>query len=98
MRDKIKKLHKERINCTDSEKAKKINDNLDYLYAKKNERTDTYRSQEIAKRVAKKYSLDKQIEILLNDNKDEIKALKEYRKQVAHEVDVLINQYENEIN
>lgn len=98
MIDKIKKLHGEREKTTDASQLKAIENKLRYLYAKKCNALTAYREREIATRVAAKYSLDKQIEILLNCDISEITALKAYRSQAAAEVDKSINQFETELN
>lgn len=98
MINRLKELHKARLDAKDNAQLEKINDELQYLYAKKNDEITSYREKAIAARVAKKYSLDKQIEILLNGDVGEIALLKAYRVQMATEVDQLIKQYESDLN
>lgn len=94
---RLKELHEAQLTAKTPADIQRINDELQYIYAKRNGTIPAYRSQVIASRVAKKYSLDKQIEILLNNNVDDIVTLKVYRVQVALDVDQMINSFESQL-
>ena len=70
---------------------------LNFAIAKRNSRLDTFRKQEIARRVALKYSLDEQISIILSGDLEAIEALKAFRDTVSTEVDLYIKQLESEV-
>lgn len=70
---------------------------LNFVIAKRNNRVDTFRKQEIARRVALKYSLDEQISIILSGNTENITLLKSYRDMISAEVDHYIKQLESEV-
>lgn len=97
MKTNLKEINKAIFNSTDQAAIEKLSFKKRYIIAKNHNEVDACRDTEIAQRVAKKYSLDKQIEILLNGDVGEIALLKAYRSQMATEVDQLIVEFETTI-
>ena len=70
---------------------------LHLAIGKKTNEIDKVYDNEVARRVAHQYSLDKQIEIILSGNVIEIARLKEYRANVRAEVKDDIAKIEKEL-
>lgn len=93
----IETLHEARFKAKNTTEMNDISTKLRFAYAKKNNHIDSFRASEIARRVAKKYSLDRQLEIVLYGDPSEITMLKSYRGMITAEVDLLIKNLEKEL-
>jgi hypothetical protein len=94
--EKIIELEKKHHEYIRRGKANEYHCKLEYLLAKQNGTLSMFKAKEIAKRIAKNYTLDMQIDIILNGNDADIAILKAYRTQAANEVEELILKLEAE--
>lgn len=93
----IETLHEARLKAKNTDELNNISLMLRFACAKKSNHMDSFRASEIARKVSEKYSIDRQIEILLYGDPSEIAMLKSYRGMITAEVDLLIKNLEKEL-
>lgn len=91
MQEIIKKLQKAYMESTNQDDRFKLRAAL----CKLSGTSDRMCDKEVAQRVAREYSLDKQIEIILSGNIVDITKLKEYRAKIRKEVENEMEQSES---
>lgn len=100
MNNIINNIKSQMARTTDRDVLKHLEIKHRYAIAKSKGKgtVNTFRTQEIARRVQEKYSIDRQLEILCNADPSEIALIKEHRANVTIEVDTLIATFDAELN
>lgn len=88
--EKIEKLKSEFPKYKQEDKENEFYLKMSILYAIRDNTLDKLKSTLVAKEVAKEYTLDEQIEILLNGDVTALTGLRLCRQQITVEVNALI--------